>query len=439
VETVIVPNSFDMIRGAYDWEACALVPWAMHLPRDAGARDIETLLADKLRLEAKDISVTLHQPEPYLIRFENPDHAAAAMASNKGRFRGRGIDICLRRWRSLSHALGFRFFYTVKLCLDGIPDHAWTPAIVERVIGHRCTLQTIVTDLVQPEDSRHIELWSWTANPSEIPKRVWLTFTNQPFDDSSAVFVGPDPPPESWHQGARFEVFLHMPLMEDYSAPARDLQSVVDNPASITPIRRRFDWRYGLVDGAPPTARSRFSARLPHPPHDFGERDGHGSKRSAPRADHDDSALGRTTAERRSRERSGGDNIEGAGGRSSRGTDNHYTRGRDPGRDAHPARDSRDTRGRDKERARPRPFSSTCKNAVFTWPARCDDEDGNDTWVTPTGASIPGSELARHRAADTRLSTGTDTTATCCKLSSPRRSLVSLPLTLLPLSRLTLS
>jgi hypothetical protein len=179
----------------------------LHLPRDAGARDIASLLADKLRLEGRDISVTLHQPEPYIIRFENPDHAAAAMVSNKGLLRGRGIDICLRRWRSLSHALGFRFFYRVKLCLDGIPDHAWTSAIVERVIGHRCALHTIITDLVQPEDSRHIELWAWTANPSEIPKRVWLAFTNRPSDDSSTVFVGPDPPPGSWHQGRASKYF----------------------------------------------------------------------------------------------------------------------------------------------------------------------------------------------------------------------------------------
>jgi hypothetical protein len=147
VETVIVPNSFDLNRDARDWEACTLVPWAMHLPRD-GARNIAELLAGKLNLGNKDFSVTLHQPELYLIRFENPDHAAVAMASNKGRFRGRGIGICLRHWRSLTHALGFYFFYKVKLCLDGIPYHAWTPGIIERAIGQRCALQTIVTDLV---------------------------------------------------------------------------------------------------------------------------------------------------------------------------------------------------------------------------------------------------------------------------------------------------
>jgi hypothetical protein len=95
---------------------------------------------------------------------------------------------------------------------------------------------------VQPEDSRHIELWAWSANPSEIPKRVWLAFTNRPSENSSAVYIGTEPPPEPWHQGARYEVFIHMPLLEDYSAAARDLQRAIDNPSSITPIRRHYDW-----------------------------------------------------------------------------------------------------------------------------------------------------------------------------------------------------
>jgi hypothetical protein len=139
------------------------------------------------------------------------------------------------------------------------------------------------------------------------------------------------------------------------------------------------------VDGALPTARSRFPARLPRPPHDFGERDGQGPGRPAQRADQDGPAPGRSTTERRSRDRSGGGDNVGAGGRSGCGTDNRYTRDRDPGRVAHPARDSRDSRGRDTERAKTRSSSSTCKNATFTWPARRDDddEDGNDDYLHP--------------------------------------------------------
>jgi hypothetical protein len=112
---------------------------------------------------------------------------------------------------------------------------------------------------------RHIDLWAWTADPSDIPKRVWLVFTNRASDQSSAVFVT-EAPPESWHQGASYEVFLHMSLTEDYSAVADNQQDAVSNPGGITPIRRAYGWHYGLMDGAPPGSRSRFPARLSPPP-----------------------------------------------------------------------------------------------------------------------------------------------------------------------------
>jgi len=42
----------------------------MHLPRGVGVSDIEDLLLDELNLHRGDIIVTIHQPEPFLIRFE---------------------------------------------------------------------------------------------------------------------------------------------------------------------------------------------------------------------------------------------------------------------------------------------------------------------------------------------------------------------------------
>jgi hypothetical protein len=147
-ETVFFSESFDLARDAKDWAVCALVPWALHLPQGAGARDIAALLTRRLHLQPGDVTVTLNQPESYLIRFEKASDAKRAR--DVGRFTGGGIDICIRPWRCLTYALGFRMFYRVRLFLDGIPDHAWTPAIVERVIGHHCALQLIVTDLVQP-------------------------------------------------------------------------------------------------------------------------------------------------------------------------------------------------------------------------------------------------------------------------------------------------
>ncbi|CAN6356994.1 unnamed protein product [Urochloa humidicola] len=352
-ETVFVPSSHELDRDARDWESCALVPWAIHLPRGDGARAIEELLVEQLRLQPRDVTVLVHQPEPYLIRFERSEHCRAAR--DKGRFRGRGIDICLRPWRSLTHAIGMRIFYRVRLCLDGIPIHAWTPDIVERVIDRRCALQCINTDLVQPRDSRHIDLWAWTADPSEIPKKVWLFFTNGPTERSSAVFVSTKPQ-EFWHQGARFQVFLHMPVIEDYSAVANNLQAAVDNPAAVVPLRRYFDWRYGLPDGAPPGARPAFPARLPRPPavpaeNDDGRRDADGSR----------GIHGAHTA--RGKER------EDRGVRDTR--DTRVPRGGE--------RDERVDRGRRPTRPTARSSSSrnSCKGMDFQWPT-CQDDDDDD-------------------------------------------------------------
>lgn len=87
------------------------------------------------------------------------------------------------------HALGMHIFYRISIYLDGIPSHAWTSDIIELIISSKCILQCINTNLVQPTDTRHIDLCTWTANPSKIPKHIWLVFTHKPFEKSMVVFV----------------------------------------------------------------------------------------------------------------------------------------------------------------------------------------------------------------------------------------------------------
>jgi hypothetical protein len=353
-ETVFVSESFDLARDARDWADCALVPWAMHLPQGCGARDIAALITRRLQLQATAVTVTLNQPEPYLVRFEKATEAARAR--DLGRFTGGGIDICLRPWRGLTHAMGFRMFYRVRLFLDGIPDHAWTPAIVERVIGHRCALQYIVTDLVQPADTRHIELWAWTPDPRDIPKKVWLAFTHGPAGGSSAVYIDNEPPPAAWYQGNRYAVFIHLSILEDYKAVEENLQGAIDNPASVKPIRRRYDWRYGLPDGAPPEARSHFPTRLPKPPRELGGRGG--------RDDDGD----RATEHRRNTERE-----RELRERALQRRERELQRERDER-----ARQRERDLERERERSKTRAGRHSCNDKAFDWPSRRDDDDDED-------------------------------------------------------------
>ena len=70
----------------------------IYLPRGTRARDIEALLLHDLHLRHGDIYITVHQPEPFLIRFESSTYCAEAQ--RRGKFKGNDIEIYLRRWRS---------------------------------------------------------------------------------------------------------------------------------------------------------------------------------------------------------------------------------------------------------------------------------------------------------------------------------------------------
>nr|TKV92550.1 LOW QUALITY PROTEIN: hypothetical protein SEVIR_9G168700v2 [Setaria viridis] len=337
-ETIIVPNSFDLERDAREWEGTALVPWAIHMPRGAGARDIEDLLREQLRLQQGDVIVAVHQPEPFLIRFTTAEQCAATRSH--GRFRGHGIDICLRPWRSLSHALGLRIFYRVRLYLDGIPIHACTPDIVERIISTHCALQYINMTL-SSRPTPGTSIFGLDGKSNAIPKRVWLLFTHRSADKSSAVTITTSLP-DRWQQGVRYEVFLHLGVLEDYTAAARDLDGAINNPSAFTPTLRGYAWRYGLPDGAPSDARSKFPARLPHPPRD-----------TEPRADDD-----------RDRRRGTWDHGRDDQGKSS-------------GRNDVSRRDSRNDishNGHDSRRG----DNSSCRDS-FHWPRRPEDDDNDDT------------------------------------------------------------
>lgn len=86
----------------------SLAPWSLGRnasTEGAGVCDIPELLTRELRLRRGEVSVMLHQPEPYLIRFENAERAR--QARGHGRFTGSGIDIYVCPWYNLTDAFAF--------------------------------------------------------------------------------------------------------------------------------------------------------------------------------------------------------------------------------------------------------------------------------------------------------------------------------------------
>ncbi|WVZ78760.1 hypothetical protein U9M48_026416 [Paspalum notatum var. saurae] len=264
-DVCFVPSSYAINASLREWEDTVAVTWAMRAPSSTGPKEVEAVLREEFQLRPGKVTVTGHHPEAFLINFQHPHHCDVAV--KQGYAKRRGIDVRFIRWRSLSSALGVTLLYRVKLCLDGIPDHAWDPDIVERIISRRCALETIETNLINPDETKTVDLWAWTANPSSIPKKIWLSFTSQARDAKLSSVLVMETPPEHWQSGSKYGVIVHLEEIHDYTVKSRDEQG------NITPgIRRLPRWNLGVIDGQPRPSRA-FEDFPHHPPPPRQQRD----------------------------------------------------------------------------------------------------------------------------------------------------------------------
>jgi hypothetical protein len=146
----------------------------------------------------------------------------------------------------LRTALGISLLFRVKLCLDGMPRHVWNVDIVERIVGVRCALEDIETNLQRPKETKMIDVWAWTANPCLISKRVWVVFTSKVRDAKLSSVQVRETPSEHWQQGHKYPIVLHLEEIHDYTV------MTVDEHGDISPAKRRLpQWHLGVLDGAP--------------------------------------------------------------------------------------------------------------------------------------------------------------------------------------------
>lgn len=121
-------------------------------------------------------------------------------ATPLGSFPYRNLDIRVRQWQLPTHGDINDLKHHVCLCLEGIPLHAWNESIAKRVVARSCDLHYVEEQSLRREDTRALNLWVWTQNPSYIPKVTWLT----PTDRSVMVHEGmpPSPPPCEYGKGS---------------------------------------------------------------------------------------------------------------------------------------------------------------------------------------------------------------------------------------------
>jgi hypothetical protein len=63
----------------------------------------------------------------------------------------------------------------VKVCLEGLPQHAWFRAVADKVLGDEYVIYHVDEATVQRSDQRSYDCWALSEDPSIIPQSVFLS------------------------------------------------------------------------------------------------------------------------------------------------------------------------------------------------------------------------------------------------------------------------
>lgn len=178
VEGVVFISTSHIIDGELrETESTVVVTWAMRVPPSVTAKDVECAIAYEFGLCIGELTVSLHFPEAFLLKYKHRRHCEETV--KQGFAKGHRIEVHFIQCCSLKNATGSALMYRVKLCLDGVPMHLWA---LDINIQESNWIRDI--DILRITTVEHIQqfvhLWSMIRrmNPlNDEQDGVWLNLT----------------------------------------------------------------------------------------------------------------------------------------------------------------------------------------------------------------------------------------------------------------------
>jgi hypothetical protein len=135
--------------------------------------------------------------------------------------------------------------YHIRLCIEGIPQHAWTQEIADRVLCDEAVIHHVEENSRRKIDLRAYQCWAFSKDPSKIPQVVFLTLTEHEANlsrDAQIYFARP----RGVKHAHVFKVIIHVDVVEDllfYHHQRAEL--IADGKVPW----RELEWQYGVPDG----------------------------------------------------------------------------------------------------------------------------------------------------------------------------------------------
>lgn len=173
----------------------------------------------------------------------------------------------LMPWQRQANAIVANINYRVRVCIEGVPDHAWQVETVAQLFPSPTYIEAEAEMLDAEKESGCFCLWVWTDDPNGIAKSGSIKIEEPaPASEDCAAYLGSSSLPvmPSGPVGTlKYEVLIHVDRVLDYS-PLSDSPSygsfqsgtsgIPDEELEVEwPVRYSFLWRLGFEDGrAPP-------------------------------------------------------------------------------------------------------------------------------------------------------------------------------------------
>jgi hypothetical protein len=154
------------------------------------SEELKDLILHHFGIRKHEIYAYRSSPDPFIAIFSERRGRDLVFAA--GRIIDGPVELRFRVWDLDEFGDRAIVPYHVKLSIEGIPQHAWSQHIADKVIGDAAIIHHVDECTRKKIDQRSYQCWAFSKEPSNIPQIVFLTMTDyevDPYSDAQVHFV----------------------------------------------------------------------------------------------------------------------------------------------------------------------------------------------------------------------------------------------------------
>jgi hypothetical protein len=250
--------------------------------------EVKRAFALHFRISEEAIKVTVHAQGEFLLQFANLEDRRAALMI-QGALKLGSVSFLLMPWSRLRRATASSLPFKVRVCLEGVPDHAWDIESVKPLFAGVGLIDSIDDLEMAEQETACLRLWVWMEDVNALATRGVLKLEEPVEVDSPLTHILGDAPERTGPlKMVDHPILLHLDKVIDHDPPAGSHASIHSNVSGVpsdgsSASAETVTWGYRWVLGVearnspPPPPRGSVHSRLQFPRRDGGDGGGDGA------------------------------------------------------------------------------------------------------------------------------------------------------------------